>query len=119
LAENRLDRGKDRIFGENLIFLQNPTFRQINFWSKIEFCFLVEILSKKIPNGQKFYYNFNPDSEQRALTITIGSTPNNVGPGKYNVNEAKKDGPSKSTAPFGATSERDNVLISQTISPGV
>ena len=112
MAENRLDRGKYRIFYQIQLFVKSIFGQKSNF-------FLVEILVKKIPNRQKFYYNFNPDSEQRALTITIGSTPNNVGPGKYNVNEAKKDGPSKSTAPFGATSERDNVLISQTISPGV
>lgn len=62
-------------------------------------------------------FNLN-ESEQRTLSIAIGSTPSNVGPGKYEIYNGIKNKGSKSTAPFGATAERDNVLLAQTISPG-
>ena len=50
--------------------------------------------------------------------MPVGSTPVNVGPGKYNINKEAKKVTSKANAPFGARSERENILIAQTISPG-
>jgi hypothetical protein len=46
-----------------------------------------------------------------------GQTPDDVGPGTYNINYQKVTG-SKSVAPFGAMAERGNVLVVPTIGPG-